>query len=69
MKAASIDKARALSVFDDGKPHGPKDVAIACQAHTRIAAWIIRHLEQTGEIVLVRNNHANHQFGQFVRAT
>ena len=68
MKAVSIDKASALSVFDDGKPHGPKEVAIACQVHTRIAVWIIRHLEQTGEIVLVRNNKSNHQFGQLVRA-
>lgn len=68
MKAASIDKTRALSVFNDGNPHGPKDVAIACQVHTRIAVWIIRYLEQAGEIMLVLNNKSNHQFGQFVRA-
>lgn len=68
MKVTSIDKARALSVFNDGRPHGPKEVAIACQVHTRIAVWIIRHLEQAGEIMLVRNNKSNHQFGQFVRA-
>ncbi len=68
MKAASIDKTRALSVFNDGNPHGPKDVAIACQVHTRIAVWIIRYLDEAGEIRLVRENRANHQFGQFVRA-
>lgn len=47
-KAASIDAPRALAVFDDGKAHTPKDVAIACQVHSRTAAWFLSKMAERG---------------------
>lgn len=50
MKADTIDATRALAVFDDGKAHTPKDVAIACQVHTRIAAWFLSRMAERGTL-------------------
>lgn len=52
-KAASIDAPRAMAVFDDGKPHTPRDVAIACQVHSRTAAWFLSKMAERGTLTRV----------------
>lgn len=69
MKAASIDRDKALAQFEDGKARSPKDIAVACGVHTRTAVWFMVHAERRGWLKrlpqrpLVRNP----DFGQFVR--
>ena len=49
-RAQSIDAEKALAVFEDGKPHGPRDVAIAAQVHTRVAVWFLCAMEARGRL-------------------
>lgn len=70
MRAASIDRDRALAIFEDGRPRSPADLAVACNVHTRTAIWFMVQAEKRGWLrrlpqrPLVRNP----DFGQFVRA-
>ena len=67
-RAASIDAPRALAVFKDGKPHAPKDVAIACQVHTRTAAWFLRKMAERGilEMLPPAQFGSVPDFGEFI---
>lgn len=71
MKAASIDRQKALAVFADGVAHGARDVAVACNVHTRVAVWFLCAAERRGwlrrlpSVERVRNP----DFGKFARAS
>lgn len=68
MRAASIDAEKALGVFSDGEPHGPRDVAIACQVHTSVAVWFLCQMEKRGKIkrLPVEERLRAPEFGLFV---
>ena len=71
MKAQSIDRDAALAIFDDGKPHSPREIAVALNVHQRTVAWFLSAAEARGWLRRVppRPLRRNPDFGQFVRAS
>lgn len=47
MKAATIDREKALAVFQGGNAT-PRDLAVQCNVHTSTAIWFIRAMERRG---------------------
>ena len=71
MKAQSIDRDAALAIFDDGKPHSPREVAVALNVHQRTVAWFLSAAEARGWLRRVppRPPRRDPDFGQFVRVS
>lgn len=69
MRADTIDAPRALAVFGDGKPHTAREVAVACQVHSRTAAWFLSRMRDRGMLRQIPPSRslANQDFGAFVR--
>lgn len=70
MRAETINRELALSVFEDGQAHTPAEIAVACQVHTRTAAWLLVRLEARGLLERVQPMPMvrNPDFGAFRRA-
>lgn len=47
MRAQSIDREKALAVFQRGNAT-PRDLAVQCNVHTSTAIWFIRVMERKG---------------------
>jgi len=47
MRAQSIDREKALAVFQGGNAT-PRDLAVQCNVHTSTAIWFIRAMERRG---------------------
>lgn len=50
MTCGSIDGPKIMAVFEDGMPHTLRDVAVACNIHTRMVAWFLAAMARRGKL-------------------